>query len=84
MLTRTLRQAKRTVIALIGMTVVLLGLVMLVTPGPGWLFVFLGLSLLAAEFVWAQRLLKRLGDAGSLAGETLLGRRRTRPDQIKP
>ena len=33
---------------------------MLVTPGPGWLVIFLGLGLLAAEFVWAERLMKRI------------------------
>ena len=38
---------------------------MIVTPGPGWLVIFLGLSLLAAEFIWARRLMdqmKRQGD----------------------
>lgn len=33
------------------------GIVMLVTPGPGWLAIAGGLTLLAAEFVWARRLL---------------------------
>jgi uncharacterized protein (TIGR02611 family) len=33
---------------------------MLVTPGPGWLVIFLGLGLLAAEFVWARRLMDRM------------------------
>jgi Putative transmembrane protein (PGPGW) len=28
---------------------------MFFTPGPGWLVIFLGLTVLAAEFVWAQR-----------------------------
>ena len=27
-------------------------------PGPGWLFIFLGLGVLATEYVWAERLLK--------------------------
>ena len=30
---------------------------MLVNPGPGMLSIFLGLGLLAAEFVWARRLM---------------------------
>ena len=33
---------------------------MLVTPGPGMLVIFLGLGLLAAEFVWARRLMDRI------------------------
>jgi len=37
---------------------------MLVTPGPGLLVIFLGLGLLAAEFVWARRLMDRLKHEG--------------------
>lgn len=37
---------------------------MLVTPGPGWLTIGLGLAVLAAEFVWARRLLDRLKEQG--------------------
>jgi len=60
----TLRQARRLVILVFGATVVLLGALMLFTPGPGFLVVFLGLGLLALEFAWARRL---LGRAKSLA-----------------
>ena len=42
----------------------LIGIVMLVTPGPGWLVIFLGLGLLAAEFVWARRLMDRIKHQG--------------------
>jgi uncharacterized protein (TIGR02611 family) len=54
------RQARRAVIFVIGTTVLLFGLVFLVTPGPGWAGIFLGIAILATEFVWARRLLKRL------------------------
>ena len=37
---------------------------MLITPGPGLLVIFLGLGLLAAEFVWARRLMDRLKREG--------------------
>lgn len=40
---------------------------MLVTPGPGWLVILLGLGLLAAEFVWAQRLMTRIRREGKRA-----------------
>jgi uncharacterized protein (TIGR02611 family) len=36
------------------------GVLMLVTPGPGWLAIAGGLSLLAVDFPWARRLLDRL------------------------
>jgi uncharacterized protein (TIGR02611 family) len=69
----TLRQARRAVIAVVGFTVVALGAVMIVTPGPGWLVIFLGLSLLAAEFVWARRLLRRLRQKGVQVREAIFG-----------
>ena len=37
---------------------------MLVNPGPGMLSIFLGLGLLAAEFVWARRLMDRIKHEG--------------------
>ena len=37
---------------------------MIVTPGPGWLTILLGLGILAAEFVWARTLLDRLKEQG--------------------
>ena len=44
---------------------------MLVTPGPGWLVIFAGLSVLAVEFAWARRLLKRIK---AKAGQLVQGR----------
>jgi uncharacterized protein (TIGR02611 family) len=41
----------------IGLALVLLGLILLVLPGPGILTIAGGLAVLAPEFEWAQRLL---------------------------
>jgi uncharacterized protein (TIGR02611 family) len=57
---RRYRLARRLIVAVIGGTVLLLGLVMLVTPGPGIPFVAAGLGILALEFYWARRWLARL------------------------
>jgi len=54
------RLAKRVVVFVAGGSLVLVGIVMLVAPGPGLLVVFLGLTLLATEFVWARLWLRRL------------------------
>jgi uncharacterized protein (TIGR02611 family) len=40
-----------------GFGLLIAGTVMLVFPGPGWLTIVAGLSLLAAEFPWARRAL---------------------------
>jgi uncharacterized protein (TIGR02611 family) len=43
----------------IGFALLILGLIMMVTPGPGLLFIFLGLSILALEIEWARELNKQ-------------------------
>ncbi|HEY4580516.1 MAG TPA: PGPGW domain-containing protein [Candidatus Acidoferrales bacterium] len=57
---------------IVGFTLLLLGVVMLVTPGPGWVAIGLGLALLAAEFVWARRLLNRLKAEGNRLRQIVL------------
>ena len=43
--------------AIVGSIVVIVGIILIPFPGPGWLIVLTGLAILAVEFVWAQRLL---------------------------
>ena len=50
---------KKVFIALIGGTVMLVGLAMLVLPGPGMLVIAGGLAILATEFFWARRALRK-------------------------
>lgn len=54
----TIKQAWKLIVGVVGFTILALGAVMLVTPGPGILIIGLGLIILATEFVWAKRLLK--------------------------
>ena len=64
-----MRQIKRAIKTVFGFTLLAIGIVLLVTPGPGWLVIFSGLAVLAAEFLWARRLLDRLkSGAGRVAG----------------
>ena len=50
---------RKVVVGVIGGTVVLLGVVMIALPGPAIVVIPLGLGILASEFVWAQRVVKR-------------------------
>ena len=47
-----------------GFVLVALGIVMLVTPGPGWVAIGLGLTLLASEYAWAREWRDRLRAQG--------------------
>lgn len=57
--------------ALAGFAVLLLGVVMLFTPGPGWVVIVFGLGLLALEFTWAERLLERVIDRVEQASDQM-------------
>ncbi len=56
----TYRAARRIVVAIVGSTVMLLGVIMLVTPGPGLLIIPLGLAILSVEFAWARYWLRKV------------------------
>ena len=43
----------------LGFVLLILGLIMMVTPGPGLLFIFFGLTILALELEWARELNKQ-------------------------
>jgi uncharacterized protein (TIGR02611 family) len=47
----------RLVVTVLGVAVLGIGIVLLPLPGPGWLIIFGGLSILASEYAWAARLL---------------------------
>lgn len=48
----------RLAVGLVGLVVVVVGLVLLPLPGPGWLIIFLGIGIWGTEFTWARRLLR--------------------------
>ena len=56
---------KKFFIALMGGTVVLIGVAMLVLPGPGLLVIAGGLAILATEFIWARRALRNARGAAA-------------------
>ena len=56
----TYSAGRRIVISVVGVSVLLLGMVMIVTPGPAIVVIPIGLAILAIEFVWARRWLKKL------------------------
>lgn len=56
----TYRQARRIVILMVGSTIVILGILMIVTPLPAIIVIPFGLSILALEFAWARHWLNRI------------------------
>lgn len=56
----------------LGVAIVIVGLLLLALPGPGWAIIFLGLAVLATEYAWAHRLLRFTKDkaTGAYANAT--------------
>jgi tellurite resistance protein TerC len=56
----TYQLARRIAVAVVGSTVLLVGIVMIVAPGPAIIAIPVGLVILSAEFAWARFWLHRL------------------------
>jgi tellurite resistance protein TerC len=54
------RHARRLIVLVLGTTVLLFGVVLLVTPGPAFIVIPIGLAILGLEFAWARRVLRRV------------------------
>jgi uncharacterized protein (TIGR02611 family) len=53
------RAARRVAVGVVGVTVIVVGVALLVLPGPAFVVLPIGLGILAIEFEWARRLLRR-------------------------
>lgn len=51
------KRTKKVLIGILGGLVVIIGLILVPYPGPGWLVVFAGLAILATEFMFASKVL---------------------------
>jgi uncharacterized protein (TIGR02611 family) len=65
--------AWRLTVFIVGATLICVGALLLILPGPGWAMIAVGLVVLASEYVWAQRLLhplrKKLAQAKQKASQ---------------
>lgn len=64
---------KRIFVTIAGVVVLLIGLAGLLLPVlPGWALIFVGLGILATEYVWAQRLLRIAKEKATAAKDKVL------------
>jgi uncharacterized protein (TIGR02611 family) len=71
----TYKIARRIAITIVGATVLLVGIIMIVTPGPAFVFIPVGLAILGLEFAWARSWLKRLRESISAGNSNARGER---------
>ena len=55
----TMKPIKRVVVAVVGGTMLAIGLALVLLPGPAFLVIPAGLAILAGEFAWARRWLRQ-------------------------
>lgn len=77
----TYRIARRIVIGVVGGTLVVIGAVMIVTPGPALVVIPVGLAILSIEFAWARHWLKKLRQSISSQNAQARGER---ADKYRP
>ena len=58
---------RKLIYSVLGITVLLIGIAMIVLPGPAFIVIPIGLAILASEYAWARRIIRR--------GRVLVGRR---------
>jgi uncharacterized protein (TIGR02611 family) len=75
------QSSKRIAVTIIGFVLLLAGIVMIVTPGPGILLIIAGLAVLATEYVWAERLLNLAKQKAAQAKDAITRKNRSRPDE---
>jgi tellurite resistance protein TerC len=54
-----LPMVRKIVMGVIGTTILLIGMALVVLPGPAFVVIPIGLGILASEFVWARRVMRR-------------------------
>ncbi len=73
-----LRSVRKVVVGALGGSVLLVGIIMIVAPGPAFVVIPAGLAILATEFAWARRLLRK---ARERARDMLSRQAATHPDK---
>ena len=69
-----IKVVRRVIVSVVGATVVLIGIALLVLPGPAFLVIPVGLAILATEYAWARRWLRRVR---RIASDVVSGPERT-------
>jgi uncharacterized protein (TIGR02611 family) len=80
----TYKWAKRIAVAIVGFTVLAVGVAMIVLPGPAFIVIPVGLGILSIEFAWARRWLRKVKESGGSIVDTLKGTRSASGTSVPP
>jgi len=71
---------RRIIVTVIGATVLVIGIALLVLPGPAFIVIPIGLAILATEYAWARHWLRK---ARQIASNVVPGRHRANPPESR-
>ncbi len=57
------RVIKKLIISIIGSLLLIIGIIMIIVPGPAYLIIPAGLGILGTEYLWAKRLHQRINES---------------------
>lgn len=69
---KTYKLARRIAVAVVGITVLIIGIALIVLPGPAIVVIPVGLAILGLEFAWARSWLKKIRE--TISGQSASSR----------
>ncbi len=75
-----IKVVRRVIVSVVGATILLIGTALLVLPGPAFVVIPVGLVILATEYAWARRWLKK---ARRIASNVVSGRDSAAPRESR-
>ena len=76
---------RRIIVSVVGATVLLIGIALLVLPGPAFIVIPIGLAILATEYAWARHWLRKVRQiaTGVVSGGKAQDQDRQVPDAVR-
>jgi uncharacterized protein (TIGR02611 family) len=80
-----IKVVRRIIVSVVGATVLLIGIALLVLPGPAFIVIPIGLAILATEYAWARHWLRKVRQLanGVISGRRATDQNRQMPDAVR-
>jgi len=79
--TENIEVVRRVIVSVIGATILVIGVALLILPGPAFIVIPVGLAILASEYAWARRWLRKVR---RMASDVVSGRERATSQDTNP
>jgi tellurite resistance protein TerC len=80
-----IKVVRRIIVSVVGATVLLIGIALLVLPGPAFIVIPIGLAILATEYAWARHWLRKVRQIanGVISGRSATNQNRQMRDAVR-